>query len=192
VTIQEKKIRLRNRMLQKLREQSPKEQEDKSVAISNMVRQDDAVKHASVIMAYVSVDGEVQTVALIKDMLQSGKRVFVPRVNSKQDAIECVEISDVDRDLVPGHFGIPEPGAALKATGDCNELNVVLVPGVAFDQNGGRLGRGKGFYDRFLNTLPKSVARIGLSYDIQLCAEIPTTDADERVDRVVTNLRRPI
>jgi len=87
--------------------------------------------------------------------------------------------------MVPGGYGILEPKNPRAI--DTNLLDCVLVPGIAFDRGGHRLGRGRGYYDRFLATLPCRVTRYGLAFDIQMFDHVPATASDVKVDRVFVN-----
>jgi 5-formyltetrahydrofolate cyclo-ligase len=93
--------------------------------------------------------------------------------------------AETTEDLTPGHAGIPEPdpGSAWAAP---DEFDLVIVPGVAFDDACGRLGLGGGFYDAFLPTLPPRVRTMALAFDEQIVERVPRDEHDERVDIVVT------
>jgi 5-formyltetrahydrofolate cyclo-ligase len=85
--------------------------------------------------------------------------------------------------LLPGPYGIREP--AVKKPVSLKSLDLVIVPGLAFDAHGRRLGRGKGYYDCFLQKIPKRVMAIGLAFDFQILPFVPTTDLDRNVHKVI-------
>jgi 5-formyltetrahydrofolate cyclo-ligase len=137
--------------------------------------------------AFIGVRSEVETADLVARLLALGRRVLVPRVAGTE--LELIELRSLD-ELVDAPFGLREPPPALAADParrpDLTSLRFVLVPGVAFDRRGGRLGHGKGFYDRLLRRLPAEAVRVGVAFECQLVEEVPMGPADEPVDRVVT------
>ena len=141
----------------------------------------------SVVMSYVDFGREVRTVPLISDLLNQGKQVVVPYCEKGE--IQLFRIKTL-KELAPGYFGILEPKIELRHLSDRrvqpDELNLILVPGVAFDAKGGRLGRGMGYYDRFLKKTPKDTLKIGLAFNFQMFDAIPMSENDSYVDVVAT------
>ena len=137
---------------------------------------------AKTIVAYYSLPDEVDTHRLIDDLLADGKTVYLPKVISDEEMVLC-RYTGADS-LREGAFGIMEPvGAPIPAE---EVIDVVLVPGMAFDASGNRLGRGKGYYDRFLKTLATPRPHlIGVCFDFQKVEVVPTTSCDVKVDVVV-------
>ena len=132
---------------------------------------------------YVSLPDEVQTGPLITQMLEAGKRVVVPKVQGRRLALS--EVKDPARELAPGAFGVLEPTGALRPV-PVTRLDLVLVPGIAFDRRGHRLGRGEGYFDRFLARVPKAIPTIGICYDFQLVDRLPTDPHDQAVRTVIS------
>lgn len=140
---------------------------------------------AQLLLPYVSYSTEINTHHLIKDALAAGKRIAVPRCAAEHKMF-FYEIANFE-DLVPGYKGILEPAAHLSTPLQPTEMKgaVCLVPGLAFDAKGFRIGYGGGFYDRFLANF--NGAKIALARPSQLSAEpIPTDQYDIAVDYVVT------
>ena len=100
----------------------------------------------------------------------------------------CIRIEDADADVEPGYRGIPEPREAL-ARVDPRDVDWVLVPGVAFDAGGRRLGYGGGYYDRLLVLLDPGVPKVAGAYEMQIVSEIPAAPHDLRVDAIATSER---
>ena len=120
--------------------------------------------------------------------LARGKTVGVPRVNSVTHSLDFAVVRDLERDVAPGDRTIPEPLA------HCTPLVLeavawVLVPGVAFDRSGQRVGYGGGYYDRLLSSLPAAVSRVAGAFDLQLVERIPAAAHDLAVDAIVTETR---
>lgn len=145
------------------------------------------LRKAEHIMIYVGHRSEVQTGTLISRLLAAGKHVYVPWCDGEELRLFRLE-SGVE--LQPGAFGIPEPPPELRRlsgrTGRASDLQAVLVPGIAFDRRGHRLGQGKGYYDRLLSQVSHGCVSIGLAYDIQLVERIPTETHDVALDLIVT------
>lgn len=146
--------------------------------ISDLYRQADSLG------LYSAVHNEVQTEQVARRALADGKRLYYPRVRG--EALEFVTVRSV-AELVPGSFGILEPtGADLMAW---TELHLLVVPGVAFDACGHRLGYGKGYYDRALTQCPPAVERVGFAYEFQVVERLPVDAHDCRLTRLVTEQR---
>jgi len=140
---------------------------------------------AGLVHTYVSSkDNEVDTLALIRLSLEGRKRVAVPVVRPGTRTLGHAEIRDLGQ-LQPGRWGLSEPGAdhALWLE-DLEEIDLVIVPGLAFDPCGNRLGLGGGYYDRFLALV--RAPKVGLTYQALLLDELPAEPHDIRVDIVVT------
>ncbi|MBE6266674.1 MAG: 5-formyltetrahydrofolate cyclo-ligase [Prevotella ruminicola] len=134
------------------------------------------------IVAYYSLPDEVDTHDFIDWLIAEGKTVYLPKVISDEDMVLCRYTGA--ESLCEGAFGIMEPvGEELLAD---EAIDVVLVPGMAFDGEGNRLGRGKGYYDRFLKSLTTPRPKlIGVCFDFQKVDMVPTEPTDVKVDVVV-------
>jgi len=121
-------------------------------------------------------------------MFRAGKRVAVPRVDRAARMLRLHAVGQLDIDIVAGHLGIPEPRETLPII-EPGEIDWVLVPGVAFDAAGRRLGYGGGFYDRLLPLIRDSAPRIAGAFDVQIVDEVPAGPHDRRVDAVVSPIR---
>lgn len=141
---------------------------------------------AGSICTFVGVKSEVSTLPLIEAALQAGKRVAVPVVEG--DSLTIVRLDAVD-ELVPAPFGLLEPKRELRRKGRrlvATTIRLFLVPGLAFDRSGGRLGHGKGYYDRLLMRVKPTVPTIALAFDTQVVPEVPMGPDDRRVSMIIT------
>jgi len=143
----------------------------------------EVVRRSRDLLAYAACDGEIDPGVTVAVALGAGKTVYHPAL--EDDALRFRR-SRPD-ELRPGRRGVPEPAAGASLPGDGTGA-VVLVPGVAFDVAGGRLGRGGGHYDRVLCGIPAAV-RVGLAYELQLLPVVPTDEWDVDVDYIVTEAR---
>lgn len=139
------------------------------------------------LLAYVSRVHEVDTRGLIQQLLAMGRHVCVPAFDETAQRYTVSEVRDFYADLAEGRFGILEPKReAVRAVGS-DRLDVLLLPGLAFDEQGNRLGRGLGFFDRLL--AEARGAKIALAHDFQVLKEVPVDAHDVRVDFIVTEKR---
>ncbi len=136
------------------------------------------------VLSFVSMAGEVDTHDLIRHCLRAGKRVCVPVFDRSRNAYFAAAIHDFDLDLRLGHYDILEPRDAKPAE---TQADLAIVPGVAFDRHGHRLGRGKGYFDRLLAGFRG--IKVALVFDFQLVDHVPFGDHDIPMDIVVTEAR---
>lgn len=135
-------------------------------------------------MVYMALPQEVQTVQIIAHARRLQKRVAVPVVRG--NSLAAVELPDDPAQLRHGRFGILEPYGGIHGIIPPEEIGYIVVPGVAFDYRGGRLGFGKGCYDRFLRQLPATTYRCGLAFAIQVTPCVPQTSHDICMHGIVT------
>lgn len=140
-----------------------------------------AVKTAKTIVMYYSLPDEVYTHNAINDLVSNGKTVLLPAVINDEE-MELRHYAGTD-DLRQGAFGIMEPVG--KTFTDYGKVDVAVIPGMGFDNNNNRLGRGKGYYDRFLSKLPR-VYKIGICFYFQKQPYIPADKNDIRMDEVIS------
>ncbi len=140
---------------------------------------------ARTFLFYAPLAGEVDLWPLIRETLATGRRAAFPRFDAQADRYRAALVQSLARDLIPGKFGVREPRADCPAPD--SGVDWILVPGVAFDLAGNRLGRGRGFYDRLLSELPGF--RCGVAFDEQIVSELPAEPHDSRLDLVVTPTR---
>lgn len=131
------------------------------------------------ILCYASFGSEFNTWGLMEWALQKKIRIYLPRLRGKE--MDFFEVKDL-KVLEQHSFGMEEPAAEGEPYEPC-ERDLILVPGLAFDQEGGRLGYGGGYYDRYLTKYPKPMT-LGLSYTCQILEKIPLKEGDVRVKAV--------
>lgn len=137
---------------------------------------------ADVVLLYASLPDEVDTNQLLRELRDMGKKILLPVVVDD----ERMEVTAYQGDgrMGEGAFHIKEPVG--EPFTDYTAIGVAVVPGMAFDRKGNRLGRGKGYYDRFLARIPYTYI-IGVCYDFQLLEEVPTENHDRKMDEVVSS-----
>ena len=137
-------------------------------------------------MFYVSLKDEVDTSSMIDEALKTGKRVAVPVILKEEKRLIAGEIHNRLEDLESQHFGIYQPRQDRVKEIPLEIIDLVVVPGVAFDRKNIRLGRGHGYYDRFLSGLPKRTKTIGLAFDFQVLEDLPQDPHDVPVSKIIT------
>jgi 5-formyltetrahydrofolate cyclo-ligase len=137
---------------------------------------------AKAIGAFASIPHEINTYPILEGTLSSDKKLYLPKVSKDKESFEFHPVTDL-KNLQPGPFGILEPTSPKPVEWD--ELDLILVPGLAFDRQGNRLGFGKGFYDRVIPQLKKSCLVVGLGYAFQLVEKVPTDTHDAPVRAVL-------
>jgi 5-formyltetrahydrofolate cyclo-ligase len=143
---------------------------------------------ARVVLLTLPYGSEWDTRLLFATARARGKTVAVPRVNLAQRMLEIYAVADLVTDVAPGYRGILEPHAGSGSV-DLASIDWVLVPGVAFDAHGQRIGYGGGYYDRLLPMLPATVPRIAGAFELQVVERVPIAPHDLALDAIVTEAR---
>lgn len=181
------KQELRGRYLSYRNELSAGARKEKSEKIWNLLKKQGVYQKAEAVLVYLNYRSEVITTGLVEELLCSGeKRVFAPKVEGMD--IRFYEILSL-ADLTEGYQGIREPKAEeqrlftqeLSQTAAC----LVLVPGAVFDRQRGRMGYGKGFYDRYLAAFP-DLTSVALAFDCQIAKKVPEESHDKKTDMIIT------
>lgn len=147
-----------------------------------------AYRSARIVLLTLPFRSEWDATLLVRSALAAGKIVGVPRVDPTARMLQPLRILDPDADTEAGYRGIPEPRAHCPAVA-LETVEWTLVPGIAFDARGRRLGYGGGYYDRLLPLLPRGAARIAGAFEAQLIEDVPAAPHDVGVDCIVTEQR---
>ncbi len=180
------KATIRRVVLRQLKQQREEDRRRKSEAIRRKVFRLMAFRRAHTVCCYVALPYEVQTWRMIEEMLLNGKRVVVPVVRRGTKRLQLSEVQNPTADLAPGTFGVWEPTPLSLRPVPPREVDFALVPGVAFDRRGHRLGHGHGYFDRLLSRLPRAAVTVGLGFRFQLLDRLPTAAHDRAVQKVLT------
>lgn len=160
-----------------------------SEKINRTLIETDAFKTAQTIMCYLSFGNEVNTNMIIDECLKEGKNILIPVILKKEDGTSYMEASqliDLESDLAPGIMGILEPIASKIRIRNPETIDLVIVPGLAFDKKGNRIGYGAGYYDYFLQRIRKDCNQIALAFSFQIIDNIPTQKHDKKVRNIIT------
>lgn len=162
---------------------------EKSNEIAKKLIKFDKYQQSEKIMLYISTKSEVQTMGIINYSLNANKNTFIPFINKEKHDIIPSLMKDYQTEIAPGSLGIYQPKKEFIRPFPAKILDLVIVPGIAFTEQGHRLGRGGGYYDRFLKKLSKSSYIIALAFEIQIINEIPLEKNDVPVDCIITEER---
>ena len=173
------KQELRRMIREKKRAMTDAEIESRSAKLAELFFASDAYRNAKTVYAYLPYNQEVRTVPMLEQALKDGKKVAVPKCYG--DEMKFIYMDDLSR-VEKGYAGIPEPVTDEPVADDKTAL--VLMPGLAFDPQGHRIGYGGGFYDKFLAAEPEHPT-LALCYDFQLLPHLETEEFDIPVDAVL-------
>ena len=173
------KQELRKKIREQKRAMSPEEIEIRSAALGELFFASEAYRNAKTVYGYLPYNQEVRTVPMLEQALKDGKRVAVPKCYG--DEMRFIFMDDLSK-VEKGYAGIPEPVADAPVADD--ETALVLMPGMAFDPQGHRIGYGGGFYDKFLASEPNHPT-LALCYAFQVLPYLETEEFDIPVDTVL-------
>lgn len=180
------KSKLRREMLEKRKGLDPQFIVDASARIETHLLSLDAFRIADRIGLYAATETEVQTQKLFQRSVSARKKNFFPVMDVPAKTLRFHRIEKWS-DLSVGEAGVLQPSAQSASLKDVNDLHVIIVPGIAFDLQGNRLGRGGGYYDRILEQYRGK--RIGLAFECQIIESMPVSGHDQRLDWIVTEER---
>jgi 5-formyltetrahydrofolate cyclo-ligase len=175
------KNELREKMRAMRRSLTADETAEKSEKIQRLLFGYEKYKSAKTVMLYISAFKEPSTIEIVKDALEQGKRVIVPISNTDTETLTLSYIDGFD-ELEKGAYGILEPKIIKPA--NAADIDFILVPGIAFDYRGSRMGFGKGYYDKLLCGC--NAEKTALCYAFQLLDEIPSDTHDVPMDTIIT------
>lgn len=144
--------------------------------------------NAKTIFFYASFKSEVDTMEMIKITLSQGKKVILPKVDKENKKLKLYEIKDTS-ELAKSCMGILEPSVSGERLTGLDDIDLVIIPGAAFDVSGSRLGYGAGFYDRLLAGMKNKIPLIAPAYEEQIVENIPSEPHDVKVSKIVTDKR---
>ena len=158
----------------------------KSEAIARKLSALDIYRQAQTILFFASFAEEVNTFPMMERALAEGKHVALPTINKSNRTFKAHQLTSLE-DLEEGPYGIQQIKSSAARDLGPEDLDLVVVPALAVDRRGNRLGRGGGYYDRFLENLPKDIPTVGLVFDFQLLDTLPTDAHDVALKHVLTN-----
>lgn len=180
------KKKIRKEIINKRDKLTREEINSKSNSIKEKLFDLKEYKNSNTIFSFISFASEINTHPIIKEMLDDKKQVGVPFTYSKNRKMIVAEIKDFYKDLELGFYDILSPRESELQPIEPKDIDLVLVPGLAFDKNGYRVGYGGGYYDTFFSQTNDKAIKIGLAFDLQLVDENPIDKFDIPVDYIIT------
>ncbi|MFZ5753176.1 MAG: 5-formyltetrahydrofolate cyclo-ligase [Bacillota bacterium] len=179
---------LRKTLLKRRESLSWLEVQGKSHEITQRVLFLPEYKKAETILIYLAYNKELDTSAIMQTAWQQKKKIVVPVCQPRDRSLLLSELLDFN-ELAPGTWGILEPKAEFLRPVPVQNIDLLIIPCVAFDREGYRLGYGGGYFDRFLPAIRSDCTKVGLAYDFQLLDELPREPHDTAVDIIITESR---
>jgi 5-formyltetrahydrofolate cyclo-ligase len=180
------KAALRKQIRGILQKIPPAAREAASAQVRALLKEQSIWKNAGSVLFFAPASNEVDVWPLLEEALNTGKTAALPRFDSNDQSYVACRVQNLRSEIVAGEFGIREPSAKC-AEIPFSKFDLVLVPGVAFDLHGHRLGRGRGFYDRLLAEVRG--AKCGVAFDEQLASEVPSGTLDVQMNFILTATR---
>ncbi|RJQ68979.1 MAG: 5-formyltetrahydrofolate cyclo-ligase [Desulfobacteraceae bacterium] len=187
--IREKKQEIRDEMARKMVSLSPEQIGEKVKAIENRLFEFANFLESRIVLLYTSAPGEVDTAGIIRRSFLYNKIIVLPSFDPATLKARLFKVDDLDKDLIQGPRGNLEPNPKRCKTVPLDCLDIALVPGLAMDEKGGRVGLGMGSYDYLIPELPITTRKVGLVFETQIVSSIPMESHDRHVDIVITENR---
>ncbi len=186
MSIKEEKRKLRKEIIRKRDQLSSEEVTRKSRLIASKLYDLPAFRDARAIMFFLSFGSEVDTLPMVEETNRQDKIALAPKTDPGNRELTPSQVLDLDSDLIPGAYNIPEPREDALRPYPPEKVDLLIVPGVAFDLEKRRLGYGGGYYDRFFARLKKQAPLVALAFELQIVPEIPAEKWDQKVDLIIT------
>ncbi len=189
MVVENQKSQLRQKLLSKLLSLTQEEIKRRSRNVEHNLSSLPIYKKAKTIMVYYPLKGEVDILEMIRKDLKD-KRFCFPATDLKAKNLRVFRIANLDQDFIPGPLGAREPDPRKAKEVELKEIEMVVVPGLAFDLERNRLGRGAGFYDRFLEKIAPPALKVAVAFECQILDTLPIHLAlDQKVDLIVSENR---
>ena len=168
---------------------SDSEIKEKTKEIENRLFEFANFLESKIALLYINNSCEVISLDIIKRCFDLYKIVVLPAPNTNQYEMKLMKIDNIDKDLKPGIEGILEPDADHCKIVPIESIDIAIIPGVAFDEKGGRIGSGDGYYDKLIPKLPITTRKVALAFESQILPQMPVESHDKHVDIIITDKR---
>ncbi|MGD2149377.1 MAG: 5-formyltetrahydrofolate cyclo-ligase [Desulfobacterales bacterium] len=187
--IRETKNEIRSNIAKKLNELSDSEIEKNITKIENRLFEFANFLEANIVLLYINSTSEVNTRKILERCLNYKKIVILPAFDTAKYEMKLMKIDNLDTDLIPGARGILEPDSSRCNVVPIECIDIAIIPGVAFDEKGGRIGSGDGYYDRLIPKLSITTRKVALTFENQIIPQIQMESHDKYVDIIITEKR---
>ena len=183
------KSQIRNDIAQTISALSKDEIDEKTQAIENRLFEFANFLESKIALLYVGGDFEVPTENIIKRSYAYNKVVVLPAFDPRQFEMQLLKVDNPEKELVSGPRGVAEPDAGKCKIVPIERVDIAIIPGLAFDEKGGRIGSGRGYYDRLLPRLSITTRKVALTFEEQILPQILMETHDKYVDIIITDRR---
>ena len=183
------KIQIREDIANTISALSANEIDEKTTAIQKRLFEFANFLESKIALLYVSRDLEVPTDSIIKKSYTYNKIVVLPAFDPESFKMTLMKVDAAEQELIPGPRGILEPDASKCKVVPMDRIDIAIIPGLAFDEKGGRIGSGTGYYDRLIPRLAITTRKVALTFEEQIVPQIPMESHDKHVDIIITDKR---
>ena len=183
------KSQIREEIAKKIAALSAKEIAEKTKAIENRLFDFANFLESKITLLYINNEHEVQTANILKRAFAFNKIVVLPAYNTQNFEIELKKVDNLEKDLCMGPRQILQPDETSCKVVPIDKIDIAIIPAVALDEKGGRIGSGKGYYDRLIPRLAITTRKVALAFEDQIIAQVPIESHDKHVDIIITEDR---
>lgn len=187
--IRQTKDEIRSNIAKALAKLTDREIKDKTNRIEKRLFEFANFLESNIVLLYINSDCEVNSFKIIEKCLNYKKIVILPAFDTTKHEMKLMKIDNIDTDLTQGARGILEPDASRCNAVPIECIDIAIIPGVAFDEKGGRIGSGDGYYDRLIPNLPITTRKVALTFEDQIIPQIQMEAHDKHVDIIITEKR---
>jgi len=187
--IQIVKSQIREEIAEKFAALTPNEIDEKTKAIENRLFDLANFLEAKITLLYVNNEHEVLTENILKRAYSYNKIVVLPVYNTENFEMELKKVDNLEKDLNPGPRDILQPDESRCKVVPIDKIDIAIIPAVALDEKGGRIGSGKGYYDRLIPRLAITTRKVALAFEAQIIPQVPIESHDKHVDIIITEDR---
>ena len=183
------KIQIRDDIANTISTLSASEIDEKTNAIESRLFEFANFLESKIALLYVNGNLEVQTDSIIQKAYSYSKLVVLPAFDPESFKMKLMKVDALKQELIPGPRGIVEPDASKCKEVPMDRIDIAIIPGLAFDEKGGRIGSGAGYYDRLIPRLAITTRKVALTFEEQIVAQVPMESHDRHVDIIITDKR---
>lgn len=187
--IRSAKEQIRKEVIQALNRLGEKQRAAKTAVIEGKLLELANFLESRVVLLYTEGENEVRTRTLLRKTLALGKILALPAFEPEKMKASFFKVDQPDKDLQPGPRGNLEPRRDRCKPVMAQKIDIAIIPGIAFDEKGGRLGTGRGSYDRLIPELPVTTRKVALAFEEQIVSQVPMEHHDRHVDIIITDKR---
>jgi 5-formyltetrahydrofolate cyclo-ligase len=187
--IKEKKASIRTDMIKMVDALSKDDFNEKSRQVEARLFDFANFIEAKIPLLYMNLPYEVPTQRIVEWCFAQNKIVVLPAFGKEKRSVTLMKVDDIEKDLKPGPRGVLEPDPARCKQVPIDQVDIAIVPGTAFDEKGGRIGAGFGYYDRLIPKLAVTTRKVSLIFEDHIISQIPMESHDKYVDIVITDQR---